>query len=778
MKNILRKIFSIKDEEYYKEIRFLNKSFKHIKAKKLIGDFNKQKEFIKKAEFIQNNGINKEKISYEMERFKDIGVSYNTKNSEPKLIVSFTSYPDRMYNIHYTVYSLLNQTKKPDMVILYLAADEFPNGEADLPDKLLKFKEYGLTIKWCKNLKSYKKLIPALIEFPDDIIVTADDDIYYEKDWLYKLYNSYLKNPEYIHAHRCHKITFEDNTIRPYNKWKMCIDDNSADFINFCTTGGGVLYPPNSLHKDVQREELFLKLAPDADDIWFYTMAILNNKKIKVINKPYNNIKYVNPERELGIYDENTLYRKGNGTGGNDIQLNNIFEYYPEIKKKLSKLRGGYVFEVYDKDIYSYVLSLDHKFAYDYVGNFINKDSNVLEIGPGDGYGTHYLSNYCKHIEGVDVLKNVVETANSLYKNEKCSFKLYDGKKLEYPDKSFDVVISFHVIEHVKNVKEYLQNIKRVLKDDGICILTTPSRTYGLAKNQKPWNVKHLRKYCAKTLIKDIKKVFNDFEILSVKAKQEIMDIEFDRVASSRADFCGKNKDINLDIDYINEFSIKDFYVSKDNPDFGIDLMAVCKNGGEGVINSRFYWENRYLSSGNSGAGSYGRLADFKAEIINNFTKNHNIEDVIEFGCGDGNQLKKFNFKTYTGFDVSETVLNKCRLKFKDKYSFNFQNAKDYKGQTADLALSLDVIYHLIEDNIFNEYMENLFKAAKKYVIIYSSNKDEKHCIHVKHRKFTDWIETNQKEWILKEVIKNKYPYSNNNENNTSFADFYIFEKR
>ncbi len=775
MKKLLNKFFSIKDMEYYTEISLLNRNFRHIKAKKLLIDFNKQKETFKKVDFILKNGINKEKISYEIDRFKDIGISKNSeKGGVRKIIVSLTSFPDRMYDIHFTIYSLLNQIKKPDMVILYLACNQFPNKEANLPKKLLKFKENGLTIKWCEDLKSYKKLIPALVEFPNDIIVTADDDIYYPNDWLSKLYASYLKNPEYIHAHRVHKITFNNKEIQPYDNWQMCINDNSANYINFPTTGGGVLYPPQSLHSDVLNKELFLKLAPNADDIWFNSMAILNNTKIKVINNPYNNIKYVNPEREFGIYNETTLLSTGNKDGGNNIQLNNILNHYPTIKEQiLSCGCKQYVFEKFGKDIYSHILFLDHKFAYDYVRNFINKDSTILEIGSGDGFGTYYLSKYCKHIEGNDILEDVVNKANSKYGYEKCSFKLYDGKNLKYQDKSFDVVVSFHCIEHVKNVKKFLNNIKRVLKDDGICILTTPSRTYRLAKNQKPWNIEHLREYDSKTLNRNIKSVFSDFKILSVSAKREILDVEFDRVAPLRADFNGKKKEINLNIDFINEFSMDDFYVSNKNLDSGMDLMAICQKG----FNSKLYWENRYLTNGNSGAGSYGRLADFKAKIINNFVKNYNIEDIIEFGCGDGNQLKLFNFKHYTGYDVSETILNKCRKEFGDNQNYKFKSTKDYNGETADLALSLDVIYHLIEDNIFNEYMENLFNSAKKFGIIYASNKDEKLCSHVKHRKFTDWISENKKDWTLKEKIENKYKYSKDDKNNTSFADFYIFQK-
>ena len=194
-------------------------------------------------------------------------------------------------------------------------------------------------------------------------------------------------------------------------------------------------------------------------------------------------------------------------------------------------------------------------------------------------------------------------------------------------------------------------------------------------------------------------------------------------------------------------------------------------------FDSKEYWENRYRYHGNSGAGSYGKLAEFKAEIINEFINEHNINNVIEFGCGDGNQLNLFNIKNYLGFDVSDTIIKFCQDKFFDNPSYKFKNMSEYRGEKAELTLSLDVIYHLIEDNVFNDYMNKLFYSATKYVIIYASNKNEEHYIHVKHRKFTDWIENNKKEWKLIKHIPNKYPYDINKIGESSFADFYIFAK-
>ena len=788
MKKLLKNVFSIKNEGVHKVVKICGLKLK-LKSKynRIIQSINElktenekqtdtlykkiksQQEFINKVNFLLTKGINKERIIYDIENFKDSGI--NEQPRTPKLIVSLTSFPERMYDLHFCLYSLLTQTLKPDEVILWLAAEEFPNKEADLPQKVLQLKDNGLTIKWCENIASYKKLIPAIKEYTNDIIVSADDDIFYPSEWLERLYNSYLKNPDYIHCHRAHKITFDAfGCIEPYEKWKKCIEDKTCSFLNFATTGGGILYPPNCFYKDILNEDIFTQLAPRADDIWFWAMCVLNNKKIKVIENSINQITYTNPARELQIFNEKTLYSTNGAAGGNDEQLKNIFNKYTCLKDKLNN--NHYVFELYNDDIYSYILFLDHKFAYDYVKQYINKNSRVLEIGCGDGYGTDYIADYCERIDAVDISESAIKKAQTIYKKDHCNFYVYDGKNLEFGDKTFDVVFSFHVIEHVDDVKLYLNNIKRVLKDSGKFILTTPSRTHRLTENQKPWNKEHLREYNSTMLNAEILQVFENYQIYSVTANQEILDIEFDRVAPNRADFNGVRKNINKDVDYKNIYSINDFKISSQNLDSGLDLMVIGSK-----FNSANYWRERYLNNGNSGAGSYGRLAQFKADVINSFVKENNVKSVIEYGFGDGNQLSLFNFEQYLGFDVSDKVVDICRQKFKNYPDYVFKNLKEYKGDKAELVLSLDVVYHLIEDEIFDSYMKRLFASADKFVIIYSSNKNEKHCTHVKHRKFTDWIDANVSHWKLLKFIPNKYTYDANNQKETSFADFYIYSR-
>lgn len=195
--------------------------------------------------------------------------------------------------------------------------------------------------------------------------------------------------------------------------------------------------------------------------------------------------------------------------------------------------------------------------------------------------------------------------------------------------------------------------------------------------------------------------------------------------------------------------------------------------------NSHNYWEERYRRGGNSGAGSYNRLAQFKADVLNDFVAANDIQSVIEFGSGDGAQLALARYPSYVGVDVSRTVIEATRHKFSADRSISFLHASEVTdADKADLALSLDVIYHLVEDDVFDAYMHRLFDAGDKFVIVYASNEDKAWSSpHVRHREFTRWVEANRADFVLTDRIPNAYPYSKKDPDNTSFADFYIFRR-
>ena len=274
--------------------------------------------------------INREEISSKLMEFHDCGLNQIAR--ERKIIISLTSYPARMYELHYTLYSLLCQKLKPDAVELWLAEEQFPNKESDIPRKILQLRDNGLTIRWCKeDWKSYKKLIPALILHPDDFIITADDDLYYPEDWLEKLWKAWENSSRNeVIAHRCHKIKMKKGMPTSYGSWTKCVEDCSSSFANFATCGAGALFAPGILHPDATNIRLARKLCPYADDVWFWAMAILSGKKTRIVEAPYRLI-YTNPVRELNFTASNNTLYAYNGAGGNDLQLASILNHYPAI---------------------------------------------------------------------------------------------------------------------------------------------------------------------------------------------------------------------------------------------------------------------------------------------------------------------------------------------------------------------------------------------------------------------------------------------------------------
>lgn len=256
-------------------------------------------------------------------------VGIEKKESTPRLIVSLTSFPARIKTVSYTIESILLQEKKANMVVLWLGYDKFPNKEKDLPNRLIRLTNYGLTIKWCKDIRSYTKLIPSLEAFPDDIIVTVDDDVWYPPEWLGKLYDSYQKEPTLIHAHRVLQVTAKDGNINKYVDWGTQIfAPQKPSFAWHLTGTGGVLYPPHCLYKDICDRNKFMAMAPSVDDIWFWVMAVLQHTKIRVVDGNIFTFEGVFIVNNQSLWSDN-VYDK------NDVALEKLIVAYPELKQLL-----------------------------------------------------------------------------------------------------------------------------------------------------------------------------------------------------------------------------------------------------------------------------------------------------------------------------------------------------------------------------------------------------------------------------------------------------------
>ena len=172
------------------------------------------------------------------------------------------------------------------------------------------------------------------------------------------------------------------------------------------------------------------------------------------------------------------------------------------------------------------------------------------------------------------------------------------------------------------------------------------------------------------------------------------------------------------------------------------------------------YWETRYAAGNTSGSGSYGRPAQWKAEIVNGWVAELGVTSVIDLGCGDGNQLGLAKYPRYLGMDLSATAVRRCVEQFRDDRTKSFLcyqpgAAWDPAGWLrGDLALSLEVIFHLVEDEVFEDYMARLFDSARRYVVICCSDTEVgTGGPHERHRPFTPWIERNRPGWTLQQRV-------------------------
>lgn len=257
----------------------------------------------------------------------EYGLTVEKRN--PQLIVSLTSFPARIKVVAKTINTLLRQTVKPDKLILWLADSQFPTKEQELPIELLKLKEYGLEIRWCEDLRSYKKLVPTLREFPNDIIVTADDDLYYQEDWLESLYNEYLKDPKNVYTRRSTGVLKRRDYVKIIPHYDN--ENYAPSYINQIMGGAGTLYSPNSLHRDVLDTKKCMNLIPTYDDIYFWAMAVANGTKIGLIKNKDLNLYNVEDSQEVALCKIN------NSTTMTDKEaFCLVFEEYPQILDRIS----------------------------------------------------------------------------------------------------------------------------------------------------------------------------------------------------------------------------------------------------------------------------------------------------------------------------------------------------------------------------------------------------------------------------------------------------------
>lgn len=233
------------------------------------------------------------------------------------LIVTLTSYAARFPTLHLTLRCLLTQSVRPDRVILWLSPDDLRR----LPKAVRALEGAGLEIRETEDLRSYTKIIPALRAFPDAVLVTADDDVHYERHWLRALLGTWSGAADQIVCHRAHRFTLQkDGTVAPYESWPHDIREEPRPDLIFPTGVGGVLYPPGALAPEVTDAASFLELAPRADDLWLYWMGRRAGSLYCIVKDRQKLVVWPNSQAA-------SLYA-GNAQTGNDFQIGPLVERY------------------------------------------------------------------------------------------------------------------------------------------------------------------------------------------------------------------------------------------------------------------------------------------------------------------------------------------------------------------------------------------------------------------------------------------------------------------
>lgn len=250
------------------------------------------------------------------------GASYASGFCKNRVIISLTSFPARIDKVYLCINSLLRQSVRADKIVLWLADTQFPNGKG-IPENLKRLAGENFEIRFCDDLRSYKKIFYSAQQFKNDIIITVDDDTLYPEDWLLNLINTYMKYPNCVCCYRAHKIVLKSGKIAPYSEWiGLSPGETGPDVLLVPIGVGGVLYPPTFFDNVDFDFEKIKELCPTADDLWLKTLGILNGfKAVKV---------YPNSKEWFTIASsqKQALVRTNVGNGINDISIRNLQEFY------------------------------------------------------------------------------------------------------------------------------------------------------------------------------------------------------------------------------------------------------------------------------------------------------------------------------------------------------------------------------------------------------------------------------------------------------------------
>ena len=255
-------------------------------------------------------------------------------NGKERIIVSLTSFPAAIPYAVQAIRSILKGSLLPDKIVLYLDTQKFPDGVLPQEPEALRAESPLFEVRFDPaEIRSYKKLIPALRDFPDDTIVTIDDDIHYPPNLLRDLADLHKRIPNAIVAHRVRKVRLD----APYKKWRkykwydFVFRRYHFSHLAMQTGVGGVLYPPHTLDEKMLDPALFMVMAPTNDDIWFWAAAVSKGTFVVPLPNGQRTAKGIGKPHKYSLMSVNLQP----GDDRNRKALDKILQHFPDIRRAL-----------------------------------------------------------------------------------------------------------------------------------------------------------------------------------------------------------------------------------------------------------------------------------------------------------------------------------------------------------------------------------------------------------------------------------------------------------
>lgn len=220
------------------------------------------------------------------------------------VVVSLTTYGPRIRTVDATIFSILRGSFRPSKLILVLDEEIPPPVKARLEPYL----KMGLEILRSENLGPHKKYYPVVKQGLRDsqCLVTADDDIFYARNWLESLYRSHLKNPEDVIAGWVKEISMQGSSLAPYQYWRDVSGTHGAAH-HFAIGCAGILYPPSMVAALAERGDRFKACCPRADDVWLHATAVSTGHRIRQVTPELIHPVHLPGTQETGLKITNHL---------------------------------------------------------------------------------------------------------------------------------------------------------------------------------------------------------------------------------------------------------------------------------------------------------------------------------------------------------------------------------------------------------------------------------------------------------------------------------------